>query len=419
MSSVLMDDMTVPWTAVGAGFTVSADTIAPHTEAPGSNLLELAPGSSGDHVRTVLTAPLDLTEYDEIRFWVRAHTVAAGTRQWPFLLQFEYDDVGDLPTDEHRWFIPVNRADRWEQRRIGIEQDRRSQVTELRIRTVSDQSVNMRVSEVLATRGELLVDAEFALHRRLASIRLPGLENLGLAAPVVAGAVQVDLVGQPDIQIGNVILLEGGDAGPEERTLTGVNVVGAQTTVSFAEPLLGNYALAMSTASLIVPVLFERPAAAAAMSPMLIATSLDAREDLRQSLQYQQRDSFRSVNGAVHASVRPAPRVYMLDYQLTVLAARRREHQYIHVELLRRLSRDMPLRIAGAMTPIEILAPPELPKDRPLGLAAPVYLRIYAPLEQAPRAAVPMLDEFALAAAPFDPDNPLAPSEFERIRIEL
>src|SRR5437660_300244 len=88
-----------------------------------SNHVVSRPGAQSEFAEFVPAGPLDLSGFDELRFWVRANRRADGSQLQSFFLEFSYVDQNDVPGEEHRWFVPVDRPGFWEQRRVGIEND--------------------------------------------------------------------------------------------------------------------------------------------------------------------------------------------------------------------------------------------------------------------------------------------------------
>ena len=189
MSATMIHTMDTAWTSSNlALLDVAVDTAVTIGESTGSNRFR-ANGAANQTVVFTPAVPLDLSTVDELRFWIRSSRAADGSDERPFYLEFAYTDAGDTPTDVHRWFMAINRQGAWEQRRIGIENDRRSQVSSLEFRCLSDAPFSCNVDEILAVRDELVSDVERALERRIADLSVPGV----VAVPVaVAASIRSD-----------------------------------------------------------------------------------------------------------------------------------------------------------------------------------------------------------------------------------
>jgi hypothetical protein len=222
----------------------------------------------------------------------------------------------------------------------------------------------------------------------------------------------------PDFDAGNRILIQQGGAVSERHDVISVaHDAGTDSTIlQFAatDAVANNLAATIATASVLVPVVVEAPPTpTSAPRPAIIATMLDAREDLERTTSGLQRDSFRPRGILTVCSVRPAARAYLVAYQLTASAAKRTQQILIQSLLLQRLSMDQALRINGVPSPVWMLSPPELTRRR-LGLLAPVYVRIGTRLETAARQEQSWARQTEVTMSPLD-----APLDQERIVIEL
>jgi hypothetical protein len=395
MSGLLIHALDTPWTSSNpAALQVTADAAVVEGPFTASNLLVASSAALNAIAEFQPPVPLDLSTFDELRFWILADRIAEGTASAPFFLEFSYLDAADAPGEEHRWFVSVNAANRWEQRRIGIANDRRSAVTRFRFRSILAAPFSCHLNELLAVFEELLVDVEQALTGILdGQVALPGLSRILLKQPAAAGANQIVLPLTPGVAVNNRLQI-GDGAGNNEIHAAAVvsqDTAGGSTTVTFAagdvtqRPLAANVAFA----SVIVPVLSEAPPApTATVSPAIVLTMLDAREDLPRSTQFTQRDSFRPRGALTFASVRPAPQAYFVDYQITSLAPDRAQQVAIQSFVLSRLSIDVGVRINGVQAPAQIQPPTDL-LNRHLGTLSPLYVRIGTRLETAPRTESP------------------------------
>ena len=153
------------------------------------------------------------SSFDELRFWVRASPTADGARTRPFFLGFSYVDQNDGPGEVHEWFVVVNRQNAWEQRRIGVENERRSAINRLRFTCLSNAPFACNIDEFLAVHEEMLADVEQALLARLEQqLALPGLANIAIDQNAAQGTTQVRLPLTQGFNAGNRILIQGGSA---------------------------------------------------------------------------------------------------------------------------------------------------------------------------------------------------------------
>lgn len=418
MSATVVHAMDTAWTPSNPiPLDVAVDNDVTADESAGSNRFRALAAMNESATFTPAT-PLDLSDADELRFWIRSNRAAHGTETRPFYLEFAYTDAGDTATDVHRWFVPINRQGSWEHRRIGIEGERRSQVNALEFRCLADLSFTCNVDELLAVRDEILADVERALERRLGTIRVPGVEEVPVAVAAASPGTSVIVQLNLSFRSGNRIVISGGSTGDQEHTVgTVTHDTGlGRTRLDFVagETIAGNVPTT-AIVSLLVPAFFQAPpaATATALTPTVIVTHLDAREDLERTPYYLQRDSFRLRNGRTVCSARPAARAYALDYQLTVVAPDREQQRAIHAQLLERFSVTRPLRVNGVPCPMWVLAPPLL-DDRAPGEPAPMYLRIGTRLEVAPRAEQTWVRRLEIESAPAD-----ARADTEELVVDL
>lgn len=417
MSSSSLHTLDTLWTSSNP--VLLAVSVDPQGAAPGSasNRLVAESGASGVFAEFAPAAAMDLSQFEELRFWIRADRPADGSARTPFFLEFSYIDAGDAPGEEHRWFVPVNQANTWEQRKIGLENDRRSAIVAFRFTGIVSFAFTCNLDDLLALRPEMLPDLEAALLSHLSQgAPLPGLALLPLTQTSAPGANTATIHFTPGFAVGNRILLQGGSAGDEERAVTAVTNDQALdvTTLQLGAPVAGNQPAGVATVTLLTPVMVEAPPAPLpATTPMILATYLSAREDPQRTGYFQQRDSFRPRGALVLCSLRPPARAYLVDYQLTVIAPNRGQQLFIQNRLLQQMSMDSALPLNGAPAPVWILAPPEL-DARQTGLVAPMYVRVGAFLETGPRQEATWVQRTEVRGAPLD-----APTDQEGIVLQL
>jgi hypothetical protein len=266
----------------------------------------------------------------------------------------------------------------------------------------------------------MLVDVEDALIQRLNQrVELPGLTNLPLTQSASPGSLQIVVPLTPQLRVGNQIRLHGGSTGDEIHEVTQVqNNPGAGTTTlhfDSGDGVLGSLVAGTATVSVIVPVILENPPTTLpSVSPAIILTPRDAREDLERTGYATQRDSFRQRGNLTVCSVRSSARAYTVDYQITAVAPEPAQQRLIHTYLLQQLSMDRGLPINGAFSPVSLLPQPSTQDDRRLGLLAPLYVRIGTRMETAVRQEVPWVKRTNVEAARID-----APADREGIVLQF
>jgi hypothetical protein len=415
MPATVIHSMATPWSASTPALEVVVEPTG--ASQPGTSNRFSAPlGAAGATATFTPAAPLNLSASDELRFWIRADRRADGTAQAPFWLELSYRDAGDQPNEEHRWFVPVNASDSWEQRRIGIADDRRTAIDRLRFTALDDRSFSISVDELLAVDERPFTDLEAALAARIGeSLSVPGLVNVALTqtANPTDATISVPL-GAP-FAVGNEILIAGGTAGPQTREVTGVAVGSGATTLSLGQPVVGTLPVGVAVVTVLVPVIVEAPPTPTTHpTPAVLITPLGATEDLERTRNTDQRDSFRPRGTLVACSVRRGARAYLADYQITIIAPDRAQQTAIADVIQPRLSSDAPLRVNGTLWPVWIM--PALPLlNREFGTLAPsIYVRIGARAEIAPRVETPWVQRVHVGAA-----RPDTPADTEEIVIRL
>jgi hypothetical protein len=408
--------MDTAWSSTDPALVVTAEPLAPYGAGASSNRLRADSGAIFADARFDPVAPIDLSAFDELRFWIFANRAADGSAAAPYYLEFFYIDAS-APGVEHRWMVPVNRADQWEQRIIGLRPvDPRGQVSRLAFRARFNFPFSCYVDELLAVREEMLADAEQALIDAVQQdIPLAGVAAIPTTTIPQPGDTQVIVAFSPALAADNLVRLRGGSGGDELFHVAIVTHAPPNTTLAFVggETVTGTFA-ANGTVSVVVPAIVPTLLTPLPTTqPAVVVTMLDAREDLERTECFFQRDSFRVQGLLTLCSVRPAPRAYTLDYSLNV-RARDRVHQIaVTNALLQRFSLDVGLRINGAVAPVWMLAPPPLFMRR-LDELSPVYARIGTHRQVAERVEQTWVQHAAVVAAPLE-----APSDQEEVGIDL
>lgn len=418
MPSLILHRMDSEWISSNpAQLSTATDTQQFIGEDGISNRLVANSDALGSQITFQPAVPVDLREFEEIRFWIRSSRQADGSSQYPFYLEFAYQDSGDAPDEEHRWFVPVNRSNAWEERRIGIENDRRSAVTGFQLRCLTNLSFTGNIDNLIAVREDMLLDLEQALLQQINTQGIQLIPNeVALSQAANPGDVQLVLPFTLDFAVDNQVLVRGGSEGDEPHTVIGVthDAVGDSTTLELdpENPLRGAFAAGVATVSIVVPSIVETSSVPTSPpSPSVVLTLLDVQEDLERTGYAPQRDSFRPRGDLTVCSTRTAARAYLVEYQLVVLAPQRQQQLAIYRWLLQRLSIDIGLPIHGSNAPVWILPPLEA-DDRQLGILTTVRVRIGTRLETASRQEQPWAQQVGIYAAQLS-----APLEQEGITL--
>jgi hypothetical protein len=421
VTSLLIHDMDSAWTSSSASLVVTAEEQPLDGERGVVNHLVAAAGAAGSSAEVELDPPLDLGAYDELRLRIRATRPADGSETRPFYLELSYTDTADGAGDEHRWLVPVARAGVWEQRRFGIESERRGQVDRFRLICLDETPLECWVDGLVAVREEMIADLEGALARALdGTVPLPELTSVPLLEDAGQGDTELVVPLTPGFRAGNRIVLGGGASSDERHDLADAvhdpAATPPRTTLRLdpADPVAGTFAAGAGAVSLAVPVFVEVPAEQRPpVSPAIQVTSLGFREDPQRTASAPQRDSFRRRGAVTVCSARPGPRAYLADYQIVAAAPERRQQGAVYETVLRRLSADTGLRIDGATAPVWMLPTPPL-TGLELGDLAPVYVRIGTRMQVAARREEVWARRARVQAGPPD-----APQDREGIVVEL
>jgi hypothetical protein len=384
MSNRIVHNMASAWVSSDAALvTTTTDTGSFPGPGAVSNLLTAGSGSTGTAVSFTPAAPDDLSPFSEIRFWIRASRPANGRPATPFFLEFSYRVSTDPPGQRRRWLVPVNRANHWEHRRIGIASDARNPISDYQFRSLSDDPFECRIAELLAVQPEMQADADEALRGLLeANVTLPDQGNLPLIALAATGTSQVRVAQTSGFAVDNMVLIRNAAGDTETRQLTSVADDGAAippaTVLDFAgDPLPVDFPALTSSVSLFAPVMFvSKIGPILPVTPGVLVSSLSVMEDYGRTGYYRQRDSFRRNGGQLISSTRAAPRAYRLVYQVIVRAQDRAQEIFLQDQVLAVLSIQNGLRINGLQAPVSVL-PGQTLGERETGY--PVYLSQFTP----------------------------------------
>jgi hypothetical protein len=418
LSNRLIHNMDTAWvSSAPATLQASVDNLT-LVEGTASTRVTSQGGTLNAFIQFAPAAPLDLRAFEELRFWVRSNRAAHGSTNEPFYLEFSYVDNGDAAGETHRWLVPINQSERWEQRRIGIENERRAAIISFRLTCLSDVAFVCHLDDLLAVHEEMMADLEQALVSRLDNqVSLPGVTNILLDQPAAINDTQIVLPLSRGFATNNRIIVRGGAAGDEVHIVTGVahNMVAGTTTLSFGvgDEVRGALNAGVASASILVPAAVSPPSPAPDTTPAILMTLTEAREDYERTGFGIQRDSFRSRGTLTVCSVRPCARAYGLTYSVRAIAPQRTQILAVQSLLFQQLSSDIPLRINGYPSPVWILPPPAgtvASAETPI----PLLVRIGTRMEVSARQERPWVQRADVQAGRID-----APLDQEGIVIQL
>ncbi|KUJ69060.1 hypothetical protein ACZ90_14565 [Streptomyces albus subsp. albus] len=392
MTTLLVHDTTTPWRPTDPALDVTVETRTFFDREVAVNRLRYGGGPPAAAEFTP-AAPLDLADWEELRLWVRADTPAHGTPQRPFYLALSYTDTRDAQSDEHRWFIPVNDAQTWEQCPIGIAADHRAAIVRFRLETIGGIPFTAELYQLRAVREEMLGDIERALVEALSGLRLAGLYQVPLRTATVPGDLTVELAHAPGFAPGNRVLLRGGPYPDEEHDVLEVEDEPAadRTRLTFAaeDAVRSRFPAGGSTASVTVPVEVAAPGTAPeAVTPRVVVSGTEVREDADRTGHVRQRDSFRPSGPLTVCAVRPPARAYTADYRITAVCVGADQQMAIREGVLSRLSDDRPLWIDDVPAPVHMLPVPWW-EERTAPGPAPVHIRVGSRMQTGPREVLP------------------------------
>ncbi len=416
MAEFLIDGMEAVWSSPSKLlFEAISAADSPFTGVGRCNQLVARSGSEGATIVVEPSPPLDLSQFDELRFWIKATGRADGSVVSPYYLEFKYKDIKDDPFEEHCWFVPVNASGQWEQRRIGIESERRGSIYSIMFRSLSQQPFSCYIDDILAIREDVFSDIEQALVRQiLEGIRLPGVTGVPLAEDANPGDAQLVVPINRAFNTNSLIELSAPRTPPEVHRVSAVlhDVPKGTTTLSFdPSDLIRQFRpKAVGVVSVQVPITIETPPAVRSdITPAVVVTQLDIREDLERTYFNTQRDSFRIVKKKLLCSVRPSPKAYALVYQIMSTSPNRQHQLAIETTILHRLSMPVPLVVYGQPVPISTIPPP-VPVDSKFGILSPIVIRLGTTMEILPRQQQALVQRVELQAGHMG-----APLEKERV----
>ncbi len=393
MPSTVVDDVSRLWAPSAP--TVSSDAAPGRRPDQVAMHVSIQSGSAiGAGVASALPLPLDLSSLPELRFWARGYAPADGRPSAPFRLELGYRDVGDAAGDEHTWLVPVDQPGRWEEHRIGLGAERRTAVTEVFLRAITDQPVELTIAPLIAVDEQIPADVAAALADLVAQrAGQPGPSST-TAVAAAAGASTLITTFEPGLRARNRILVELA-AGPVPADVAAVahDENAGQTTLTL-QAALPTAVTAGTPVLVTAPVVWE-PAAALSGAPAgptpdpaILLNQSDIREELSRVWSLPLRDSFRGRGGVTVCSLRPPPLPVALEYQILVLAGDDGQRNRILAGLLPLLRSLAALTVNGIDLPMGSLAPPpRFYRDRaPL---APLAIQVDARVETGPRAEVP------------------------------
>lgn len=395
MPSIVVDDVSRLW--VPSAPAVSSDAAPGRRSGQAAMHVSIPSGSAlGAGVASALPGPLDLSSLPELRFCARGYVPADGRPTTPFRLELGYRDAGDAAGDEHSWLVPVDRPGRWEEHRIGLGAERRTAVTEVFLRAVTDGAVELTIAPLIAVDEQVPADVGAALADLVGQRAGQPGPSCRTAVAATAGATTLITTFEPGLRAGNRILVELA-TGPVlvDVTAAAHDATAGQTTLTLrAQTALPAPVPAGTPVLVTAPVVWE-PAAVLSGAPpepppdpAILLSQSDIREDLSRVWSVPLRDSFRKRGTMTVCSLRPPPLPVALEYQILVLAGDDGQRNRIVAGLLPLLRSAAALTVNDVDLPMASLAPPpRFGRDRaPL---APLAIQVDARVETGPRAEAP------------------------------
>jgi hypothetical protein len=134
------------------------------------------------------TSPLDLSDFDELRFWFRSSQTANGSQDRPFYIAFEA--AGAFTPGHLIWqrFLAVEKSNTWQLQRLWLADmpnDLREAVGAVRVRGVRPLGFQGAMDELIATTHEPVQDVEAAFLGRLHEQFLIDVAGTLTAVPAV------------------------------------------------------------------------------------------------------------------------------------------------------------------------------------------------------------------------------------------
>jgi hypothetical protein len=180
----LQADGVTPSTAIGLAID---SALAPPGPDTSSALVSASTAALNNVLRRSL-GPIDLTQYDELRFWIYGDVPANGTAAWPFYLELRLASAAmPLADPANTWqrFLPVSQTRQWETVRLtlaGLPAAVRGAVTTLQLRCANaGTAFNCHLDDIIAVREAMIGDVDNAFLAGLNSTLSIG----GTAVPAV------------------------------------------------------------------------------------------------------------------------------------------------------------------------------------------------------------------------------------------
>jgi len=163
MSEILLDTMDSVWTVSDPSLvTISVDTFQ-KKEGIGSNYLNISAGSNGVIIDKTLSDSVDLSEMDEVRFWIRGTKKGFGDTA---LIKFGF---GKVDPTENEFLVDLYSVNWWEHRRFylgDILDSTINGITKLRFTILTSERVRLWIDEIIGVKHEFLKD----VNRELLSV---------------------------------------------------------------------------------------------------------------------------------------------------------------------------------------------------------------------------------------------------------
>lgn len=175
MSAITIDAMAATWNASAPGawtLAISAQASFPGPDGSGMTITALAAPSLANppQAEHAFAPALDLSNYQELRFWFRCDLAGDGSSANPFYLVIEAAAAPGAATPWSR-FLAIARPGAWELQRIWIGDmpaALRSSIGALRLRALSNTTAfNAAIAPILAVDLQPISDVEAAWAARL------------------------------------------------------------------------------------------------------------------------------------------------------------------------------------------------------------------------------------------------------------
>tara|TARA_Y100000310_G_scaffold139322_1_gene138621 strand:- start:2811 stop:3803 length:993 start_codon:yes stop_codon:yes gene_type:complete len=168
-----LDTSASDWTSSDVDIRVSNVTTAEHVQlGVGSMFFDALGSNSGSVVKKDLGAgnEIDLSSYNEIRFWVKSSVSAEqATQNWVF-------SFGESGYEENLFYIDTRQVDKWYQKRFWIKNistTSRNAVRYFQFKCLQNTTSTLYIDHLVAVKEDMLPDVELAMKTKLANLGYP------------------------------------------------------------------------------------------------------------------------------------------------------------------------------------------------------------------------------------------------------